>query len=168
MSKRSKAVEKLEGAAALGDAKTVVKRLVDDAEAREVMGRAIEASQRVYDRAAKAAKKPEKALEDKKLHKEAAEAIAALRAAARHLKEEAEAQAQAGAAKAGTSGKAKKRGGLGKLVLLAGAGGAVAMVASEGVRSKVLDALFGAEEEFEYTPPPPTASDAPGSPLSAV
>ena len=42
------------------------------------------------------------------------------------------------------------------LLLLVAGGGALA--ASEGLRSKVLDALFGAEEEFVYTPPAPTES----------
>jgi hypothetical protein len=44
-------------------------------------------------------------------------------------------------------------------------GGIVALVASEGLRKKVLDALFGAEEEFEYTAsttPEPTGSSPPG------
>jgi hypothetical protein len=35
------------------------------------------------------------------------------------------------------------------LVLVVGAGLALAL--SEGLRKKVLDAMFGAEEEFEYT-----------------
>ena len=43
--------------------------------------------------------------------------------------------------------KAKRRGGL--ILLVVGAGLALAL--SEGLRKKVLDALFGAEEEFEYT-----------------
>jgi hypothetical protein len=30
-------------------------------------------------------------------------------------------------------------------------GAGVALVVSEGLRNKVLDALFGAEEEFDYT-----------------
>ena len=42
-------------------------------------------------------------------------------------------------------------GGFGRLLLLGVVGGAVALVVSEGLRKKVLDALFGAEEEFEYT-----------------
>jgi hypothetical protein len=35
--------------------------------------------------------------------------------------------------------------------MLAIIGGVVALVVSEGARKAVLDALFGAEEEFEYT-----------------
>jgi ATP-dependent Lon protease len=42
-------------------------------------------------------------------------------------------------------------GGLKRLVLLGLVGTGVALVLSEGLRKKVLDTLFGAEEEFEYT-----------------
>ena len=38
-----------------------------------------------------------------------------------------------------------------KLILLALVGGAIALILSEDARKTVLDALFGAEEEFEYT-----------------
>jgi len=38
----------------------------------------------------------------------------------------------------------------------------------EKLRSKVLDTLFGAEEEFQYTPPPPAASTPPSTPVSAA
>jgi hypothetical protein len=39
-------------------------------------------------------------------------------------------------------------------------GGGIAVIASEGVRKKILDGLFGAEEEFEYTS---TTSPAPAA-----
>ena len=54
--------------------------------------------------------------------------------------------------------KKKKRRGFGKLLIvgLIGAGAAIAL--SEGLRNKVLDTLFGAEEEFDYTS---TTSPAP-------
>ena len=57
----------------------------------------------------------------------------------------------------------KKRKGRG--ILLLGAGLVVAMVVSAELRSKVLDALFGSEEEFDYTsttaPSTPAPSQAP-------
>jgi len=37
------------------------------------------------------------------------------------------------------------------VLLLGVVGAGVALAVSEGLRKKVLDALFGAEEEFEYT-----------------
>lgn len=42
-------------------------------------------------------------------------------------------------------------GGLGKLVLLLLVAGVLALVLSKDLRSKALDALFGAEEEFDYS-----------------
>ena len=59
----------------------------------------------------------------------------------------------------------------GRLLMVTVIGGAVALAVSEGLRKKVLDALFGAEEEFEYTsttaPPstttPPSTSETAGS-----
>jgi len=67
--------------------------------------------------------------------------------------------------------KKRRRRGLVRLVMLAMVGGIAAMIFSEGARSKVLDTLFGKEEDFEYTPPapPPSADGEPsGTPLSAV
>jgi hypothetical protein len=62
----------------------------------------------------------------------------------------------------------KKRGR--KLLFLLASGGAGALALSEGLRNKVLDALFGSEEQFQYTPPeastetPSPSGDTGGSP----
>lgn len=53
----------------------------------------------------------------------------------------------------------KRRLGVGKLLLLLVIGGGGAIVWSEPLRNKALDALFGAEEEFQYVPPT-TGTDA--------
>jgi hypothetical protein len=46
----------------------------------------------------------------------------------------------------------KKRGlSFGRVLVLGAVGTGVALAVSEGLRKKVLDTLFGAEEEFEYT-----------------
>ena len=47
--------------------------------------------------------------------------------------------------------KQSARGGLGRFLLVGIVGAGLALALSEGLRKKVLDALFGAEEEFEYT-----------------
>jgi hypothetical protein len=163
MSKRKKAVQALEGSAALTEVQTFVRRLVEDEGLREDLGRAIESSRRVYDRVS-GAKKPAKLLEDKKLQEDAIDAFDAIRSVTISL---------TGVGKSLPSPKAlakrRKRGGFRRLVVLAGLGGAVAVAASDDLRSKVLDALFGSEEEFQYSPPPPpTTTDTPGAPLSAV
>jgi hypothetical protein len=58
--------------------------------------------------------------------------------------------------------KKKKRRGR-KLLFLLVVGGAGALVLSEDVRNKALDALFGSEEEFKYSPPAPDAGNGDGS-----
>ena len=49
---------------------------------------------------------------------------------------------------------------LGLFLVILGAGVVLAVALSEGLRNKVLDLLFGAEEEFDYVPTtaPPAAS----------
>lgn len=167
MAKRKKAVQAIEGAAALAEVQAIVRRLIEDEDLREAVGRAIESSRHVYDRVS-STKKPSKLLEDKKLQAEAIEAFDAIRAVTVALTGVGKSLPTARALRKKTTPK-KKKGGFGKLIVLAGAGGVVAVAASDSLRSKVLDALFGAEEEFQYSPPPPpTAADAPGNPLSAV
>jgi len=126
-------------------------RIVQDAELRDNVAVAFDAARNAYARLNNG-KTPTKAiLEDKKLHKDLNRSADALRDAMISLRE------------APKSKKPKKRkGGLGKLLLIAILGGAVALAVSEGMRNKVLDALFGAEEEFDYTSnTAPAAPDVP-------
>jgi hypothetical protein len=53
--------------------------------------------------------------------------------------------------------------GLGKLVFLLLLGGVLALILSKDLRSKVLDMLFGAEEEFDYSSTTMPTTDAPSS-----
>lgn len=163
MAKRKKTVQAIEGSAALAEVQAIVRRLVEDEDLRESLGRAIESSRRVYDRVS-STKKASKLLEDKKLQEDAVEAFDAIRNVTVAL---------TGVGKSLPVLKApsrkKKRRGFGKVIILAGAGGTIAVIASDNLRSKVLDTLFGAEEEFQYSPPPPpTGTDASGAPLTAV
>ena len=123
-----------------------VQRLVDDDELRDNLRTAYESARKVYSRMANG-KGPAKALfDDKKTQRELKEAASSLKDAADALR--------------GTRRRKKRRGGR-LLVLLIGVGLALAL--SEGLRKKVLDALFGAEEEFEYTSTtsPSSAQQAP-------
>ncbi len=117
-----------------------LQRIVQDAELRDNVAVAFEAARNAYQRLNNG-KNPGKAiLDDKKLHKDLKRSADALRDATSALRE------------APKSTKPKKRGGgLGKLLLVGILGGAVALAVSEGLRNKVLDALFGAEEEFDYS-----------------
>jgi len=112
-----------------------VQRLIEDDELRDSLRDAFEAAKDAYGRATGNGKSPVKAVtSDKKVQKDLREAADSLREASERLRKP-----------------AKKKGKLGRIVLLAVVGAVVALVVSEDARKAVLDALFGAEEEFEYT-----------------
>jgi hypothetical protein len=114
-----------------------VRRVVEDAELRENVRQAYESLRTVYGRLSNGKPVGKQLTDDKKLHKEVRHAAEALRDAGSALREGPK--------------KHKRRGGFGKLLFVGIVGAGVALVVSEGLRNKVLDALFGAEEEFDYT-----------------
>jgi hypothetical protein len=112
-----------------------VRRLVEDDELRDSLRDAFEAAKGAYGRASSASKGPVKAVtSDKKVQKDLREAAESLKEASERLRKP-----------------PKRKGGIGKLLVVAVIGAVVALAVSEGARKAVLDALFGAEEEFEYT-----------------
>jgi len=113
-----------------------VQRLIEDEELRESLQDAFEAAKNAYGRATGNGKGTVKAVtSDKKVQKE-------MRKAAENLQE---------ASERIRSKPKKRKGGIGRLLLIAIVGAVIALAVSEGARKAVLDALFGAEEEFEYT-----------------
>ncbi|MEA2375730.1 MAG: hypothetical protein QOD53_2193 [Thermoleophilaceae bacterium] len=137
-SNKKKAAKAGAGAVAAGKAarsNPYVQRIVEDDELRDNLRTAYQSARNAYERMSNG-KGPVKALtDDKKTQKELKEAATSLRTAADSLR--------------GAKAKKKRRRGGRIVLLLVGAGAALAL--SEGLRKKVLDALFGAEEEFEYT-----------------
>jgi hypothetical protein len=112
-----------------------VQRLIEDDELRESLRDAFEAAKGAYGRATGNGKGAVKAVtSDKKVQKDLREAAESLREASERLRRP-----------------PKRKGGLGRLLLIAIVGAVIALAVSEGARKAVLDALFGAEEEFEYT-----------------
>jgi hypothetical protein len=111
-----------------------VQRLIEDEDLRDNLKDAYSSAKKAYSRATGNGKGTVKAVtSDKKVQKEMRQAAEALQEARERLQ------------------KPKKKHRFGKLILLAIIGGVAALVVSEGARKTVLDALFGAEEEFEYT-----------------
>jgi hypothetical protein len=151
-SKKKKAASAGAGALAAGKAakdNPYVQRLVEDDELRDNLRTAYDSARNAYERIANG-KGPAKAiLDDKKTQKELREAATSLRDAADSLR--------------GSKRKKKSRKGRVLLVLVA-AGAALAL--SEGLRKKVLDALFGAEEEFEYSST--TTASSPSTPAGTT
>ena len=128
-----------------------VQRVLADDDLRSNITAAFEAAKDAYERLSDG-KSPQKALmKDKKLQKDLKAAAASLREAGSKLKE---------------APKKRKRHRARNTFVLAVISGGVALVISEGLRNKVLDALFGKEEEFEYTST--TTPGAPAEPVTAA
>jgi hypothetical protein len=110
-----------------------LQRFVEDPELRDNVRAAVDHAQKAYKRMSNG-KAPAKALmEDRKLHRELHKTADSLREAGDQLR-----------------GKRKKHRGR-KLLMLAVLGAAAFLVINEGARKALLDRIFGAEEEFEYT-----------------
>ena len=148
MAKSKAKAAKAGSASAVAAASPYVQRLIQDEELRGNLRTAFESGKTAYGRINNG-KAPTELLDDKKLQKELSNAATALKDASDALR-------------SGPKKRKRSGGGLRRLVLLALVGGIAAVALSEGVRNKVLDALFGAEEEFDYQSttapahPPPT------------
>jgi len=118
-----------------------VQRIIADEELRDNMVVAYEAAKNAFGRLNNGKAPTRVLIEDKKLHKDLKRSADALRDATTALRD----------APKHSQPKAKRKGGMGKVLLLGLVGAVAAVALSEGLRGKVLDALFGAEEEFDYT-----------------
>jgi hypothetical protein len=132
-----------------------IQRLIQDSALRDNVRTALDSSKRAYERLS-SGKAPHRAvLEDKKLQADLRQAAEAVRDVTMSLSDAPKRQARKG-----------RR--LGRKLLVLAVGGALALGASDTLRSKVLDTLFGAEEEFQYTPPASTSAPAPAAPVTAA
>ena len=137
--------------AAAGAAATTspwVQRLVQDEELRDNFRVAFESAKDAYERLSDG-KSPRELVEDKKIQADIKQAAGALKDAGNALKE-------------GPKKRKQRHAGRKLMILLLAA--FLALALSEDLRSKVLDALFGKEEEFEYSSTAPAgAPEAPSA-----
>lgn len=115
-----------------------VQRLLQDPELRRNLAEGFHASRSAYTRLSDGRAPHRAVFEDKRVKRDLRKATYSLRDAGEALRE---------------GPRRKKRLGLGRLIMLSIIATAVALGVSESLRKKALDALFGAEEEFEYTSP---------------
>ena len=113
-----------------------LQRLIEDEELRATLLTAYGAARNAYGRMSNGKPATRALFEDRKLQRELREAARALREASNALRE---------------PPKRRRRGGIGRTLVLLVVAGVLAIALSEGLRSKVLDLLFGAEEEFDYS-----------------
>jgi hypothetical protein len=138
MAARSKAARQTAGkagkAAMQARQNPYVQRFIEDEELRENVRAAFDSARKAY-RRMQNGKGPARALvEDRKLQKNLRETADSLKQAGEQLR-----------------GKRRRRRTGRKLLMLAILGGIAALILSEGARKAVLDRIFGAEEEFEYS-----------------
>jgi hypothetical protein len=114
-----------------------VQRLIEDEELRGNLMAAYGAARSAYGRMSNGKPAGKALLEDRKLQAELRNAVESLREAGDALRE-------------GPSRRRRRRG-LGRTLVLITFGAVLAVALNEGLRSKVLDLLFGAEEEFDYS-----------------
>ena len=153
--KRSKAVPfSATDIANIAKSNPYIERLIDDPKLRKNVTTALNSTKSAYERLNNGKVQPQALLEDKKLHADMGRALGAARDASITL----------------INTQRRRRKGLtfGRIVALGAIGAGVALAASEGLRSKVLDMLFGAEEEFQYTPPATSSAPTQGSTVGAA
>ena len=147
MAAKSTRADKARQAAQSAGSNPYVRRLIEDQELRNSVKDAFDSARFAYTRMSNG-KGPVKAVtEDKKVQRELRSAAESLRDASDRLR-----------------GKTKKRR-WGRLLVIGLVGAGLAIALSEDLRKAVLDRLFGAEEEFEYTSqttptPEPTAASS--------
>jgi hypothetical protein len=130
---RSTRTERARDAAKSAGSSPYIRRLIEDEELRESVKDAFDAARNAYSRMQNGKGATNALIDDKKVHRD-------LKTAAENLRE------------ASDRFRGKQRDShWGRVILIGFAAAALAIVLSEDLRKAVLDKLFGAEEEFEYT-----------------
>jgi hypothetical protein len=146
MATRTKQARKAASAAA-ATTSPWVQRLAEDEDLRDNFRVAFEAAKDAYDRISDG-KSPRELVDDKKLQKD--------------FKQAADALKEAGSALKDGPKRHRRKGGLLRKLLVLAVGAGIALALSEDLRSKLLDTLFGKEEEFDYGSTAPTSPPAGG------
>jgi hypothetical protein len=140
--------DKLGNAAKAAQSNPYVQRLIEDEDLRGNLLSAYGAARSAYGRMTNGKPATKALMEDRKLQAELRSAIDSLREASGSLRE--------------APAPARRRRGGGRALMLLAVGGVLAVALNEGLRSKVLDMLFGAEEQFDYS-----STTAPATPEPA-
>ncbi|MGO9319889.1 MAG: hypothetical protein ACLQBY_03675 [Solirubrobacteraceae bacterium] len=124
-----------------------IQRLLEDEDLRSNLLSAYAAARSAYGRMSNGKPATQALFEDRKLQQELTNAANALRQASNALREPPK--------------PVRRRRGAGRSLMLLAVGSLLAIALSESLRSKLLDLLFGAEEEFDYSPTTAPETPAP-------
>ncbi len=128
-----------------------VQRVIEDDELRANLRDAFDSARNAYGRITSNGKSPAQAVaNDKKVQRDLRAAADSLRVATEQIRTP-----------------KKKKSKLGRLLVLGAVAGGVTLALSENARKAVMDTLFGAEEEFEYTSTTTSTNSAPPAPTAA-
>jgi hypothetical protein len=139
----------------IAKANPYIQRLIEDAKLRDNVRTAVDSTKSAYTRLTNGKAPAKSLLEDKKLQGDLREAVEAVRDATVALVDAPKKRTRKGLR-------------LGRKLVILGLGAGLALAGSDKLRSKVLDTLFGAEEEFQYTPPAGSTATPPASPVTAA
>jgi hypothetical protein len=144
---KSRAAQANSAAQALA-ANPYVQRLIQDDDLRSEVKSAAATARKAYGRLSNGKAPASALLNDKKLQRDLRDTANSLRKVSDSIRQ-------------GPSKRRRRSGGLGRKLLLLFAAVAIGLAVSEPARKKVLDSLFGAEEEFDYTSTTAPATPAP-------
>jgi hypothetical protein len=144
-------LSRAEEAARAARSNQYLQRLIEDEQLRSNLMSAYGSARSAYARMSNGKPAGRALLEDRKLQRELSDAVASLRDVTSSLRE--------------PPRRRRRRRGMVRMLAVLAIGGMLAVILSEDLRSKVLDMMFGAEEEFDYssTTAPATPAPAPVS-----
>jgi len=143
MAAKGRSGKSAEAAAWAQQGEQYIQRLIADEDLRARLQSAYGATRSALERVGEGKSAGAALLEDDRVHTEIRQAALALRSATEALRE--------APAKAAKPRRSRRRGGLRRTLLLMVVGGGLAIALNEGLRAKLLDLMFGAEEQFDYT-----------------
>jgi hypothetical protein len=144
-------LSRAEEAARAARSNQYLQRVIEDEQLRSNLMSAYGSARSAYARMSNGKPAGRALLEDRKLQRELSDAVTSLRDVTSSLRE---------------PPRRRRRGrGMVRMLAVLAIGGMLAVILSEDLRSKVLDMMFGAEEEFDYssTTAPATPAPAPVS-----
>lgn len=124
-----------------------IQKLIEDEDLRDEAIAALKTARSAFERASSKGWSKKKIANDKKLRRDVEDAISGLKTARSELVEATKGKQKKQKAKT----QKKKHRPLRKLVFIAAIGAIIAVALNENARKMLLDTLFGAEEEFQYS-----------------